>query len=86
MLKCARFSHMRVAEFPRMWPYSPHCVTLCVIWQADAMKDGGDIFKFMYSHRIGEDTALFYLGWAHVAESSGNFAFAEKVYTKGIAR
>ena len=53
---------------------------------ADAMKDSGDIFKYLYSNKIGEDLALFYLAWAYVTERAGNYAFADKIYIKGIHR
>ncbi len=50
------------------------------------MKDAGDIFKFMYTNKIGEDLALFYMAWAYVTERAGNFSFTENIYTKGINR
>ena len=44
------------------------------------------MFKFLHANRIGEDCALLYMAWAWVAEVRGNFAFAEKVFARGIAR
>jgi hypothetical protein len=54
--------------------------------QADVMKDAGDIFKFMFSNKIGEDVGLFYMAWALVAETCKNYSFADKIYVKGIHR
>ena len=53
---------------------------------ADLVPDPADIFKFLHSHRIGEDIALLYMAWGWVAEARGNYAFADKVYQRGIAR
>lgn len=53
---------------------------------ADLVPDPAEIFKFLHSHRIGEDLALLYMAWAWVAEARGNYAFADKVYQRGIAR
>ena len=54
--------------------------------QADLLPDASEVFKFMHAHRIGEDCALLYMAWAWVAEVRGNFAFAEKVFARGVAR
>lgn len=53
---------------------------------ADFVDDPADIFKFMYSKGIGKLDALMYMAWALVAERRANYAFADKVYRRGIAR
>jgi len=44
------------------------------------------VFKYMHGRRIGEEVALFYMAWAWLAEHRSNYAFADKVYGRGIAR
>jgi hypothetical protein len=45
-----------------------------------------DIFKYLYQNKIGETIALFYVGWAMVLESVGNYPQANKVYLKAIQK
>eukprot|EP01138_Halocafeteria_seosinensis_P012134 gb/GECG01012402.1/.p1 GENE.gb/GECG01012402.1/~~gb/GECG01012402.1/.p1 ORF type:complete len:821 (+),score=145.14 gb/GECG01012402.1/:1-2463(+) len=58
------------------------------IWilYADKHSDPADVFKYLYSKKIGENLALFYMAWASVAEQRGNYAFADKIYKQGIGR
>jgi len=53
---------------------------------ADLLPDPGEVFRFMHAHRVGEAVSLTYMAWAWLAEHRGNFAFAEKVYSRGISR
>ncbi|EKU22394.1 checkpoint serine/threonine-protein kinase [Nannochloropsis gaditana CCMP526] len=56
------------------------------IWisYADRLSSPGEIFKFLHKKKIGTTQALFWAAWAFVAEKSGNFSLADKLYTKGI--
>jgi len=54
--------------------------------QADLLDDPAEVFAYLYRSRIGEDLALFYLAWALVAERQNRFAFADRVYGKGLDR
>ena len=58
-------------------------IRVCVMY-ADKCTYPGDVFKYLHQHKIGSRVALFWVAWAWVAESKGEFAFAEKVFTKGI--
>ena len=55
--------------------------------QADLLPDPADVFKYMNSPdvKIGSRTSLFYISWAWLAEHRSNFAFAAKVYERGVA-
>ncbi|XP_067134995.1 mitotic checkpoint serine/threonine-protein kinase BUB1-like [Centruroides vittatus] len=56
------------------------------IWikYANAHPDGIEIFRYMYSHKIGCEHAIFYENWAWSLESMGNFKHADEVLTEGI--
>ena len=53
---------------------------------ADLLADPGDVFRYMDARGIGGKTALFYMGWAWLAEHRGDFALADRVYALGAAR
>ncbi|XP_023224130.1 mitotic checkpoint serine/threonine-protein kinase BUB1 beta-like [Centruroides sculpturatus] len=56
------------------------------IWikYANAHPDAIEIFRYMYSHKIGCQHAIFYENWAWSLESMGNFKHADEVLTEGI--
>lgn len=58
-------------------------IRACILY-ADKTDFPGDVFKFLHQHRIGSTVALFWIAWAWVAETNGDFGFAEKVFLKGI--
>jgi hypothetical protein len=60
-------------------------IRVCVTY-ADKTQFPGDVFKYLHSQHVGTTTALFWIAWAWVAENKGDYAFAEKVYLKGLAR
>lgn len=45
-----------------------------------------DIFKYLYQNKIGEFVSLFYIGWAWVLESIGNYPQAHKIYLKATQK
>lgn len=53
---------------------------------ANMAKDPAPTFRYLWSKRIGEGCALFYMAWGHVAERDGRFAVAERVYSHGVRR
>jgi hypothetical protein len=88
-------------RFVRIWlEYVRFSVCLCEwvsltavcewITQANEVDRAGDdseaVFRRMYSSRIGRKVALFYMAWANVLEHHRNFAVADQVYKKGLAR
>jgi Mad3/BUB1 homology region 1 len=60
-------------------------IRVCVTY-ADKTQFPGDVFKYLHSQHVGTTTALFWIAWAWVAENKGDYAFAEKVYLKGLAK
>lgn len=62
------------------------CAGFALSAQADLLSDPADVFAFLYRTRIGDRVALLYLAWALVAEKQGRFAFADQVYSRGLAR
>jgi hypothetical protein len=54
--------------------------------QADACVDAKDIFTFLEKNEIGQDHALFYEAYATNLELRRNYAKANEVYERGIAR
>ena len=60
-------------------------IRVCVTY-ADKTQFPGDVFKYLHSQQVGNETALFWIAWAWVAENKGDYAFAEKVYLKGLAK
>ena len=63
----------------------PRYIELWVAY-ADLLPEPGDVFKYLHANRIGEDCALLFMAWAWCAEHKGNFAFADKVFARGLAR
>jgi len=53
---------------------------------ANLAKDPAPTFRYLWSKRIGEGCALFYMAWGHVAEREGRFTVAERVYSHGVRR
>ncbi|CAM9454560.1 unnamed protein product [Chrysoparadoxa australica] len=55
------------------------------IWlqYADKLVNKSELFKFLYKNKIGEELALFWIGWAWVCEVNGDYAMADKLYVKG---
>jgi len=60
-------------------------IRVCIIY-ADKTSCPGDIFKFLNKQKIGSVTALFWIAWAWVAEKGGDYAFAEKIFVKGLSK
>lgn len=60
-------------------------IRVCVLY-ADKTSFPGDVFKFLHQHKIGSKVALFWIAWAWIAETRADYAFAEKVFTKGIQK
>lgn len=60
-------------------------IRVCVTY-ADKTSFPGDVFKHLHQQKVGTLTALFWMAWAWVAESKGDYEFAEKVFLKGIAK
>ena len=44
------------------------------------------VFQFLEANSIGRFHALFYIAWAWVAERSGNYALADRLYATGLQR
>jgi hypothetical protein len=53
---------------------------------ADLVKDQAETFTFMYTNKIGERLALFWIAWAYVAERDGNHKAADQIFQKGVRR
>ena len=60
-------------------------IQICVRY-ADKTSFPPDVFKYLYQHEVGIKVALFWIAWAWVAETIGDFAFCEKIYKKGILK
>ena len=60
-------------------------IRVCVTY-ADKTSFPGDVFKHLHHHKVGSKVALFWMAWAWVAESKGDFEFANKVFLRGIAK
>ncbi|TMW63263.1 hypothetical protein Poli38472_002204 [Pythium oligandrum] len=56
------------------------------IQYADLVSNPKDIFKYLYQNKIGDHVSLFFVGWAWVLESMGNYAQANKVYLKATQK
>lgn len=53
---------------------------------AGCLTNSGELFKFLYKNGIGLDLAMFWAAWAWVAESSGDYSLADKLFTKAVNR
>eukprot|EP01039_Chlorochromonas_danica_P008959 gene8959-9887_t len=53
---------------------------------ADLVRDQAEIFSFLYTNKIGERLALFWIAWAYVAEKDGNSKAADQIFQKGLKR
>lgn len=60
-------------------------IRVCVLY-ADKTSDPHEQFKFFHKHKIGSQTAIFWLAWAWVAEKKNDFPFAEKIFRKAIQK
>jgi len=82
--RCTRF----IKSDPVLFARYRNDVEYVKVWvaYADLLPDPAEVFKFLHLHRIGEDCSLTYIAWAWVAEVRSNFAFADKVYTRGMSR
>jgi hypothetical protein len=60
-------------------------IRVCVLY-ADKTDHPADVFKFLHQHKVGANVALFWTAWAWVAEQKNDYAFAEKLFIKGIAK
>lgn len=60
-------------------------ISVCAKY-ADKTKEPSQVFKYLYQQKVGQQTALFWVAWAYVAEKDNDFPFAEQIYKKGISR
>jgi len=60
-------------------------IRVCVTY-ADKTSSPQDVFKYLHSQKVGSGVALFWVAWAWVSENKGDYAFAEKVFKKGISK
>jgi hypothetical protein len=63
----------------------PRFIGVCAKY-ADKTKDPMQVFKYLHTQKVGQNTALFWIAWAFVAEKNGDFPFAEKIFKKGISK
>jgi hypothetical protein len=45
-----------------------------------------EVFQHLHRQKVGSQTAMFWAAWAWVVEKQEDFAFAEKIYKKGIMK
>jgi hypothetical protein len=57
-----------------------------LLYQADLVRDQAEVLSFMYTNKIGERLALFWIAWAYVAEKEGNHKAADQIFQKGLRR
>lgn len=50
------------------------------------MRDPAEVFSFLYTNKVGERLALFWIAYAYVAEKDGNHKVADQIFQKGIRR
>ena len=60
-------------------------IRVCVTY-ADKTSSPQDVFKYLHSQKVGSTVALFWVAWAWISENKGDYAFAEKIFKKGISK
>lgn len=60
-------------------------IRVCCMY-AEKTNRAREIFQYMYSQKIGIGVAIFWAAWAFICEKEQDFAFAEKVFEKGIGK
>jgi hypothetical protein len=45
-----------------------------------------EVFQHLHRQKVGSQTAMFWAAWAYTVEKQEDFAFAEKIYKKGIMK
>jgi len=60
-------------------------IRVCVLY-ADRASEPHEKFKLFHKHKIGSNVAIFWLAWAWVAESRGDFPFADKILRKALQK
>jgi len=60
-------------------------ISVCAKY-ADKTKEPSLVFKYLHQQKVGQQTALFWVAWAFVAEKDNDFPFAEQIYKKGISK
>lgn len=45
-----------------------------------------EIFQYLYQQNIGTAVAIFWAAWAFVAEKEQDYAFADKIFNKGLTK
>jgi hypothetical protein len=80
MERCTR-ALLHVQEYKNDVRFIRVCVTY-----ADKTSSPAHVFKYLHQHSVGTETALFWMAWAWVAETRGDYEFAEKVFRKGIQK
>jgi len=63
----------------------PRFIRVCCMY-AEKTSRSSEIFKYMYTQKIGAEVAIFWAAWAFVAEKEKDFAFAEKIFDKAIRK
>lgn len=58
-------------------------VSVCATY-AESSKNPGLVFKYLYTQKVGVQTAAFWMAWSFVAERENDFQFADQIYKKGI--
>jgi hypothetical protein len=53
---------------------------------AEQTKRPREIFQYLYQQNIGAQVAIFWVAWAFVAEKEQNYAFADKIFNKGLSK
>lgn len=52
---------------------------------ADELDDASEVFRFLYSNKIGAELSFFYVAWALVEEEKKRYGLVDKIYCRGIA-
>ena len=58
-----------------------------IVMYADQIEDSNEkeeIFRYYYKHKIGVQTAIFWISWAFVMEKNYDYKAANRIYSKAI--
>jgi hypothetical protein len=53
---------------------------------AEQTKRPREIFQYLYQQNVGAQVAIFWAAWAFVAEKEQDYAFADKIFNKGLSK
>jgi len=62
----------------------PRYIRICIMY-ADKTSSPLTVFKFLHARSIGIQQSLFWIAWAWVAEKSGDYKTAEKIFKKAMS-